>query len=278
MTIREIQFTIEEGRALKDVALAYSEIASLTLRKIRQEVLRTRAFFTEVLNIYALIQQIASSKSLSNSRLRAKAGTISIIITSNNRFFGHMDKDVIQLFLNTKPEDSNVLVIGHGGIESLKTLKFASFTEVEFKKDMPDPAEMASLVAKIKRHTKVLVYYAQFKTIMQQVATFVDITQSQAQALTNRFSSKASAFILEPEAEKILDFFDKQLTQVLLEQTFLEAELARTGSRLISMDQAQHNADEFLDEQQKLLLHAKRSLQNARILEVVASMKGGLQS
>lgn len=276
MTIREIQSTIEEGRALKDVALAYTEIASLTLRRIRHDVLRTRVFFSEVLNIYALVRQFAS-KSLISSRLKSNAeGTVCVIITSNNRFFGHMDKDVIQFFLNTKPKVSDTLVIGHGGIESLKTLKFTSFKKIEFKKDLPDPAEMAYLVTKIKEYRKVLVYYAKFQTVLKQVATFVDITQSQAQALANRLSIIETAFILEPEAKEILDFFDKQLRQVLLEQTFLEAELARTGSRLISMDQAQHNADEFLDEQQKFLLHAKRSLQNARILETVASMQRGL--
>jgi len=71
---------------------------------------------------------------------------------------------------------------------------------------------------------------------------------------------------------KILNFFDAQLKQVLIEQTFLETELARTSSKLISMDNAQNNADEFLEKQRIFLSQAKRSLQNTRILETITSM------
>ena len=51
MNLKEITSVIEEGQALKQVASAYTEISSMRLQRIRQEVLKSRAFFSEILNI-----------------------------------------------------------------------------------------------------------------------------------------------------------------------------------------------------------------------------------
>ncbi len=77
---------------------------------------------------------------------------------------------------------------------------------------------------------------------------------------------------MEPEIKTIAEFFDNQIKILILESTFLESELARTASRLITMDSAQNEAEKFLSNQELSLLTAQRSIQNARILETIAAM------
>ena len=72
--------------------------------------------------------------------------------------------------------------------------------------------------------------------------------------------------------KKMLDFFDDQVVSLLLEQTFLESELARTASRLMSMDKAQINAEDVLYKQKLLLGQAKKSEINMALLETAASL------
>ena len=99
-------------------------------------------------------------------------------------------------------------------------------------------------------------------------ATAKDITQtSYLKPLTKEEQKHDQAFIFEPEIGKILDFFETQVTNLLIEQTFLDSELSRTASRLISMDQAQSSADDYLSEQRTILAQAKKNIINAKLLE-----------
>lgn len=264
MTIQDINNSIDEGEALKTIATAYTEITSVRLKRIREQVIRTRAFFVEVLNIYAMLRQLNIKK---QPALIDK--TASLILTSNNRFYGHIESELIKFFL-TQTKKGDIFVVGKGGREAFKTLGIP-FKSVIFKQDVPEPMELIDLVAKVKNYRSILVYFARFQTVLSQTPVMVDITQSQSRAALASEKIEGS-YIFEPEIPKIVEFFDNQLKQVLIEQTFLETELARTSSKLISMDQAQNNADEFLKKQHKLLIHAKRSLQNTEILEIAGSM------
>ncbi|OGE17661.1 hypothetical protein A3F00_01990 [Candidatus Daviesbacteria bacterium RIFCSPHIGHO2_12_FULL_37_11] len=265
MTIKEINESVEEASALKSIASAYTEISALRLKRIRQQVLRTRAFFIEILNIYAMLRHIPMHRKI----VKPSEKKASIILTSNNRFYGHIESGVIQFFLSYK-DPGDLYVIGKSGKESLSALNF-KFKSIIFKDDIPGAEEIVNLANMVRNYQSVLVYYARFKSVLIQVPVAVDITQTQVQAV-EQSQRIDEAYIFEPEVPKILNFFDAQLKQVLIEQTFLETELARTSSKLISMDNAQNNADEFLEKQRIFLSQAKRSLQNTRILETITSM------
>ncbi len=267
MTIKEINEAIDEGEALKTIAAAYTEISSLRLKRIRHEVIRTRAFFVEVLNIYAMLKHVAAKKTVT-PELQGK--TASIVLTSNNRFYGHIESDLINFFLNQKLTKGDIFVVGSSGKETFGSVKLP-FKSIIFKDDVPNAVELKFVVNLIKNYQAVFVYFARFKSVLKQIPTVVDITQSQAQA-AEQSEMIEEAYIFEPEVNKILQFFDSQLKQVLIEQTFLETELARTSSKLISMDQAQDNADQFLKQQKQLLTGARMSLQNSQILETISNL------
>ena len=267
MTIQQINQLVQEGEALKTIAAAYTEISALRLRKIRQQVLKTRAFFVEVLNIHAMLKHIVLQKRKPET---FKGDLVNIVLTSNNRFYGHIESDLIKFFLSQR-KLGDIFVVGKIGKEDFTALGF-TFTPIILKDDVPSPQELKELVDKVKKYQAILIYYSRFQSVVNQTPVVVDITQSQAKAAV--LSEKLEElYIFEPEVPKILDFFDTQLKQVLIEQTFLETELARTASKLISMDKAQQNADEFIKNQNHLLSQAKRSIKNARILEIIASLQ-----
>ncbi len=287
MTTRQIQDAIEEGNALKLISQAYGEIASIKLKKIRSEVERNRAFFDEIASVYRVVNLMAAQKAIAVPT--PKKGTISVLITSNYRFYGNINNDLIRYFIvNTIKYQTDRLIIGETALDHFKTIKyFHSFENVILKKDLPSLTELASLATKFKDYSRVLVFYSQFKSVVVQKPTTSDITQFQPKidpkqvqknpSLSLNLSlmlgpALSSSFIFEPEIEKILEFFDHQVKILLLEQTFLESELARTASRLVSMDEAQTNANEYIKQQKKTLNNAQKSINNARILETIASL------
>lgn len=280
MTNSQIKLLIEEAKSLKQITQAFTQIASSKLKKIRTGVERNRDFFADLSNVYGLINIIAKAKKISPPAKNGK--TLSLVLTSNERFYGKIGNELIEFFMvQVSKIRCDKIVIGKSGIETLKSVNYAlSYKSLILKSDFPGNEEFLMLSKVIADYSKVLVFHPHFQSVMVQKPIIADITKSEEEISTQTKDSKdlirqINSYILEPEIQKMVDFFDGQIKVLLLEAAFLEAELARTASRLISMDSAQNEAEKYLSAQEILLLNARRSIQNARILETVAAMKKG---
>lgn len=272
MTIKEIDELIEEGISLKYIAQAYSDIANLKVKRIREAVLRNRLYFDEISNIYGVVRGFAIKKGVVVEKSKKR---LDILITSNYRFYGNINSSLINYFVGSTRELAGVdkLIIGKGGIDFFRSAKiFPVFGELLLKNDMPDSAELTNLVRLISEYSRVLVFHSKLKSLLNQRATFTDITATSFYLTQFQVKKSPIQYIFEPELPKILSFFDSSILTLLLEQTFLESELSRTASRFLSMDQAQMEANKFVKEYQKLKSHTNVTLGNLKILENFATL------
>lgn len=267
MTIKEINQALDEGNSLKAITQAYSEIANLKLKRIRGEVERNRLFFKEISSVYGLVKTLAMRKKVIVTKQKK---TLSVILTSNYRFYGSINSDLIDFFISsTSKLNTDRLLINKAAIDYFKAKPlFPNCQQVMLKKDTPDGLELKALVDTIKEYAQVLIYYPSLKSLLVQIPTVADITASSIQPQEN----KDFRFIFEPELPKVLEFFDSSILTLLLEGTFLESELSRTASRFISMDSAQTEANKFIKEYEKLKAFSKRNMDNNTILENFAIM------
>lgn len=277
MTIREIDALIEEGQSLKQIAQAYSEIANLKIKRIRAQVERNRLFFEEISYVFGLVKKLAITKKVAVAKSKT---TVSLILTSNYRFYGNINSDLIDFFVAaTQKFDTDRLILGKAAIDYFRATRvFSNYQKVQLLDDQPNARELNNLVTFIKDYNQVLVFYSKLKSLLVQLPTATDITaSSQAGVSDNQINFR---FIFEPELPKILEFFDSQILTLLLEQTFLESEVSRTASRFITMDQAETEAGKFVKEYAKLRAYTKRNLENNTILESFATLmsvkKGGI--
>ena len=265
MTIKQLTDTISQGLALKLVSLAYTEIASTKLKKIRGQVEKNRDYLNNLSGVYRLVKIVARNKKIIQEK---KNKTISILLTSNYHFYGQVNHNLIKFFMEQQaksPTDS--LIVGQTAKSSLPNLP-----SVILESDYPTDSELTSLVERVKDYQQILICYSELQTVMIQKPKIRDITQNAyldtpVEGTDLPQIDPAETFIFEPEIGNILDFFETQVTNLLLQQTFLESELSRTASRLVAMDEAQINADKYLDSQKKLLVLAKRGVINSKILQ-----------
>lgn len=271
MTIRDIDQTIEEVNSLKVLTQAFGEIASIKLKRIRTEVERNRQFFKEIAYVFRVVKSYAETKGVT---LKKPKGTVSILITSNERFYGGIDTDVISYFIEVSAKyATDRIVTGVTGKEYLHAIRYIhQFTELTFKTDLPNEIEQSKLAEMIGSYKQVIVFYPQITTILVQKPTATDVTQSSWSKFSQQLVQDFNYVIFEPELQKTINFFDTQIMILLLQQTFFEAELARTASRLLAMDKAQIEANKFIDQQKKLRIKIKRDLINKQILESFSSM------
>lgn len=274
MTIKQIEDALEEGTSLKTIAQAYSEIANLKIKKIRSDVERNRIFFREIGSVYALVKTMAAEKKIV---IQKPKGTVSLILTSNYRFYGSINSDLLEFFvLTTGKIKTDHIYLGKAAIDFFRAQPVsASHKEVLLKGDQPDAEELNALAKELSLYNQVLVFYSSMKSLMIQQPTALDITASSSHpegAKAHLPGEQNFKFIFEPEFSKILEFFDSQIITLILEGAFLESELSRTASRFISMDQAETEANKFIKQYQALKAYTKRNMDNNTILENFASM------
>lgn len=276
MTIKQLNEIIEQGMSLKMISQAYTEIASNKLKQIRDQVERNRQYLASLSEVYQVVKQVALQRKLIKPPKFNKP--ISLLITSNYHFYGNVNHNLIKFFA-LQQVSSEQIVIGKTALEWLKSNHYSTpFTQLVLTEDYPSDSELETIVAKVKDYSQIFIYYSELKTVMIQTPTVTDITQnSLLKPLDPTGNSKengdvSNIFIFEPELNKILDFFSGQVTNLLLQQTFLESELSRTASRLVSMDQAQSNADKYILDQRKSLAQAKRSITNSKLLQTFTAL------
>lgn len=271
LTLNQIRQILDESNSLKLVTQAYSEIAAIKLQKIRKGIEKNRDFFQEVSQVFRMVK-VASVKNNIHPE-QGKRGTISIIVTSNHRFYGGLESRLLQYFVvNTTKFKTDRLTIGKSAQEFLSTMHYThDYVPYVFKNDLPDFNELQKLVSSLADYQQILVYYSRMQSVLVQEPHVVDVLQKPPE---HYMESKEHSFdsIFEPELETMLKFFDNQITTLLLEQTFLESELARTAARLISMDRAETNAEDLIKQQRKMLFSAKKSIDNNRLLDMIAAL------
>lgn len=286
MTIKEIQTTINQANALKQIASAYTEISSNKIKRIRNLVEKNRNFLDELSAVYKVLKKRAETKNL----LPKKNGkTISLLLSANEHFSGSINQDLTKYFVDkvrsqthsasqgSSKEGSgqaDQVVIGKTAVEWLDSIKYQNpYTKIILKKGYPESSELDVLVRLVKDYSQIIVYYPRMKTVLLQIPTSEDITQTAY--LSEMKVSEEDAkklFIFEPEFTKILEYFESQVTNLLLQQAFLEGELSRTAARLVSMDESQSNADKVIKQNAIILDHAKKQTANGRLLETYASI------
>jgi len=278
MTIKEIDAALEEGESLKAIAQAYSEIANLKIKRIRNAVERNRLFFNEILKVYSMVKSLALKKKVSIIKPKKR---LCVLLTSNHRFYGNINTSLINYFIGSTRElpDIDRIILGKGGVEYFRAINILpNFKAVILKDDMPTSEELANLVNLSADYNQVLVFHSKFKSLLMQQATSTDITATSlylkeyVKTFHKEGSETEMRFIFEPELPKVVKFFDSQILTLLLESTFLESELSRTTSRFISMDQAETASMKFIKEYQTLKAYAKRNMENKAILENFAAM------
>lgn len=270
-TIKQIQQQLNEAENLRMVASAFTEIAAQKLQKIRAGIERNRKFFTEISGIAHIVNVAAHQRHITIPF--KKSGTVSVILTSNHHFFGDIEDKLIKFFMdNTTQFPTDRILVGATAINHLKTLNYPyQFKTFMLKEDLPTYQELKALSSEIINYSQISVYYSRMQSVVIQNPHVVDLVQKPPEAYIAQ-KGEVLSYIFEPELRKMLDFFDDQVVSLLLEQTFLESELARTASRLMSMDQAQINADDILHQQKLLLGQAKKAEINLGLLETAASL------
>lgn len=269
--VKEIRAEIGNTEALKLLSSAYSDVAGTKLLMIRSTIENNRQFVSELSTVFHIVRLAIEKQKISLAS--NKSGVANVVLSSNHRFYGGLESRLLSFYsAHTSLSHGDNFIVGQTGEAFLKTQPELSAKVITLAKDLPNTQELSALSDMLQKYEKVLVYHTRMQSVLVQRPVITEV--GGLADIAAEMDPRLAYYIFEPEVKKMIEFFDRQVTKVLLEQAFLEAELARTAARLVSMEQAQTNSDLAIKQMRKLLGRAQASQANVRMLENVLGLVG----
>ncbi len=267
---------------LNNMIQAYEEIAAARIKLSRDSVLSNREYinelnviFQEVISSYKKeVEILLKNKKLSDVSFISKNGkTLYLLISSNAGLYGNLVKRTFDLFVeNSNATNADRVIIGKIGLSMWQqTKRKDKYYYFDFPDQNVDTDLLKKILDFIVSYEKIVVFYGRFHNLVNQEATYSDISGNTKP--TEDKNQKFVKYLFEPTLGQILEFFEKQIFALIFEQTVRESQLAKIASRLTTLDKASENISKKLAVVTEEKSRTQHRQQNKKQLETFASRK-----
>jgi ATP synthase F1 gamma subunit len=279
---------IEELEALdnlRNMAENYEEIAATRMQRIKDSVLQTRGYLSELSEVYVdlkssyqrevkdLLEKRGKKDKTLPPILQKNGKTLIVYMSSNGKLYGTVTKNTYNLFIEDlkkkKKDEIDLLLIGSSGKEMYE----ASNMNIPFEYiDIPDDnislENIKKVMSKFLKYKKVDVYHGSFINVVRQSAISSSITGDEIfEKDVPATIAKEDMYVFEPSFEKVFHFFETQIMSALFKQTYSENQLARQASRVNAMEAALVHIEEEAEILNRQKIRAKHLIDNKKQIE-----------
>lgn len=273
-TINELKAELDDAVTLKMISSAFTEASAARVQKIKKQFETNSQFYEEISHVYHLVR--AANGGEQGRHVEKKKGVMYVALTSNQRFYGNLNVTIMDRLLGDirkEAMDKRLLVIGSTGRDYIQSrAEGLNYTVQLFEKENPVTKEVGSFLDSVKQYEPVLLYYPKFVSLVNQTVGVLDITQ--AAKAGEQLPADEVNILLEPEYSNMLAFFERQVRSLLFLRVILEADLARTAARLITMSSAEERSTGLIKQKKSQIRKIQSSIINAKLLETFAALKG----
>ena len=261
---KQVQQYTTALETLQEIAETYQEIASMRMRKTKDSVLQNRGFYNPLLEVYQEVSDIYIQTNHKAFRQETNGRSLALLLTSNTGLYGSINRSVFDLFLEHEATSQHDLAVagrlGKLWLEKARFQKEYTYFDIEDILNSEE-AYIKRLFDYVVKYSEVKIYHGLFTSIVNQTAQVTELTKKFA---TVSQGEPTLSFIFEPSIEKVLDNFEKQLLGSFFTQTILESNLAKNGSRMMSLDNASQNISASLRKTKLQELILKHRMQNKK--------------
>lgn len=269
-----IKNNITDLGSFKELVRAYEQIASLRMKKTREDVLYNRKYMFSINQIFEEVR--ASYITMAKKLLKKKKGekltflahngkTVAVLLSSNTGLYGDIVKRTFDLFMEeANREVSEATIIGRHGLSLFLAAKpntpytFFNLPEVDI-----EPRDIAPIINHIVQYEEIHLYHGKFISVVKQEPENISIS---AQVEVDEETTEKKSYIFEPSLEEILMFFETEIFASLFEQAVHESQLAKFASRVLAMNKADTNIKQRLKALKMMEMSARHRQNNRKQL------------
>lgn len=279
-SLNEMNQKLDAMQVIVKLSSVFESIASLHIAQIRNQVLQSQDFFSELWHIYT---QIRAGDSFRFGRVSNRTEIdkeLFVAITAAGGLSGDIDQKLINWMLTQyDPKKHDIIVIGHHGALQLMQ------QDIQFKKyfELPESDKninVMPIVAEIQRYRSSTAYYQTYVSLMIQDVKKLELSRAVQQQGSQAEKSKKedviseASYIFEPSTQAVVGHLERSMLNIMLEQIILESKLAQYASRFRAMSAAHKKADDYFSDLKGDFSHIKRTQTDERLKEVIYSIKG----
>jgi F-type H+-transporting ATPase subunit gamma len=280
-SLRDIRRRIRSVRNISQITRAMQMVAASRMRRAQQRVLASRPYSDAVRTMIGeLSQQRADSTTVHPLlRVRAERRVGYVVFTSDRGMAGGLNSNVLRRAteeLLARSSEPEVITVGRKGQDfyarrGRKLL--ATFTGIGERADYLDivPLARVAMDAYVQENIDALyVVYPRFVSTLTQQPSVMQLLPLQPL----EGAGTPLEFIIEPNADAILNTLLPRYVEVQLYQTLLETAASEQSARLVAMRNATENAMELI---QGLTLTYNKARQ-AAITKEISEISGAAEA
>jgi len=267
--INEQKERIEDVEAARYITGTMRDISAITLSRLMKRFDQNTMFYTELTSLYQLVWSIAQERGAIPPR-SANERRLLVAYTTNRHFYGALNANTVRELRSRVGSEDEVLIVGDTGRQlwgdrGKKKTQFLSFVG-----DDPTEDEVHSFLEAVEHYDRVEVLYPKFVSVFVQQVDSIDISfRPEDDTPVADVDSAMPQFLLEPDVQEMIKFFNKQVRYALLERILLESQLSRVSARLVKMDTADQNAQDMLRLEHINLRRAYKGIASRQMLETL---------
>lgn len=254
--LKQLQQETGELKTISMLVEAYQEIASIRMKKVREDVLKNRDFiqkldeiFEEVRVSYANeFQKLVKEKKVGGTKeitlLSHNGKIVSVLLGANTGLYGEILGSTFRKFMEeVKNGTTEVTIVGKHGLSLFlnegidRNYSYFELDDYGFL-----PQQLDEIIKHIVQYQEIHVFYGKYVNVLKQTPQMLNV--SAEIDVSEKGDKKQSSYIFEPSLEKILMFFETQMFASVFDQTVRESQLSKHASRVVAMIQAGQNIKE----------------------------------
>jgi F-type H+-transporting ATPase subunit gamma len=277
-SLKEVRTRLKSITNIRQITDAMNKIASTRLVKAKTRAVNLRKYVSE---LESIIEKIATS-GLSESKFFGANGSDSslyLIITGDRGMCGDYNLKVSEFALKQVSETgrskAKLMIWGKKGADFFTR---AGYSGIQNYVNMPvfqtfaDAEKIADYIINLylqKEISKAYVVYTEFKSLARQIPVIKQLIPFARPEGTD--VSAGERYIFEPAAnefaEMVLpDYFRTKVLHAMWESTASEQ-----AARMISMEQATHNADDIVKQLMLISNRLRQTKITKELIEIVAA-------
>lgn len=275
---QELLQDLQTMQTLVGLTDIFESIASVHISQIKNQVLQSQAFFNELWPLYT---QLRVDKDFHFGRGIPKDQMIDkellIIVTAEGSFSGDIDEKLMNLMLSQyDSQKQDIIVIGHHGAIQLaqKGVRFKKYYKLP-SRDLD--INVTPIVQELQLYKSTTVYYQSYISLMVQdvkrISLNAAVQENARRSKPSKDEISDKTYIFEPSTYEVVDHLERTMLHIALSQTILDSKLAQYASRFRAMTSAHQLATESQAEVQTMYNHARRSMKDERLKEIINGLR-----
>ncbi|HSW81366.1 MAG TPA: F0F1 ATP synthase subunit gamma [Candidatus Saccharimonas sp.] len=274
--IATIKSQLAQITTIEDLTQAFEGIASIHISRIRDRVVASKQFFSELWPVYSNLR-IDPKERLKRANRTLKGRSVVVVITNESRLGTEVTEQIIAAALtNLNPETTDVISVGSRGAQLLRQRGVMPVHSFIFPiSDLNINA--GDVIKELYNYDHIAVFYQTYETLRTQRVQRIDLI-SAVQDLGEDVADTGEAissrdYIFEPGITEIADYMESVMMGVAFIQIIMEAKLAGYATRFNAMNRAKRRASDLKADYRHDYYRARRAESDERLKEVIKAAK-----